>query len=100
MSLLLPTLRADFALCETCHYESAEPLQCPISTFGGTADARISEAELNAWQDHTASRFDVHLFPGDHFYMHKVRPQFLRTLVGTLLQSVGRPTSELAWPLD
>src|SRR5262245_34574163 len=38
MQLLLPVLRADFAVCETYTYTEEPPLECPISVFGGLQD--------------------------------------------------------------
>ena len=38
MQLFLPLLRADLALHETYSYIADEPLDCPISAFGGVED--------------------------------------------------------------
>ena len=38
MQLMLPLLRADFAVCQTYAYATEPPLSCPISAFGGMAD--------------------------------------------------------------
>src|SRR5215510_2889958 len=35
VSLLVPTLRADLAMCETYAYNDEPPLACPISVYGG-----------------------------------------------------------------
>ncbi|MGH2506509.1 MAG: thioesterase II family protein [Ktedonobacteraceae bacterium] len=80
MQLLLPTLRADFTLCETYTYDPQEPLACPIAVFGGTEDDKITSAELQAWHDQTQNAFVLHMLPGDHFFIHSTRELLLRTL--------------------
>src|SRR5581483_5937898 len=49
MELLLPQLRADFALVETYHYVAQKPLSCPISAFGGWQDTEVGEERIAAW---------------------------------------------------
>lgn len=70
MALLLPRLRADFQMLETYLYSPAPPLTCPISAFGGTNDLSISRHMLDSWRIHTTSTFDLHFFPGGHFFIH------------------------------
>lgn len=70
LQLLTPILRADFAVCETYVYRPEPPLACPISAYGGLADAYVSREELEAWQEQTASRFSLRVFAGDHFYLN------------------------------
>lgn len=82
MTLLLPTLRADFAACETrCHTEE-EPLPCGISAFCGTADPEAGFAGAAAWRHHTRGTFRTAMLPGGHF--------FLRTAQRALLREVAR----------
>ncbi|MHB1685047.1 MAG: thioesterase II family protein [Bacilli bacterium] len=40
MSLVIPTLRADFQLSKSYHYCEEEPLTCPITVFVGEEDKR------------------------------------------------------------
>ena len=68
LGLLLPGLRADFALWETYRWEEAEPLACPITAFGGTRDGQVDEAELEGWRRHTSGAFAVRMFEGGHFF--------------------------------
>ncbi len=69
MELFLPLLRADKRLCETYIYDPDDPLDCPISAFGGSEDQEVSREELAAWRDQTRSMFNMQLFPGDHFFL-------------------------------
>ncbi|MDY7076349.1 MAG: thioesterase II family protein [Chloroflexota bacterium] len=84
MELLLPILRADFAVCETYVYEADEPLDCPISAFGGLQDEYVSRENLAAWHEQTSASFSLRMFPGDHFYLNTERLFLLRALAQEL----------------
>lgn len=71
LDLMLPLLRADFALCETYAYQPSSRLNCSISVFGGLDDVHISRSDLLAWQDQTARAFTLRMFPGDHFFLRE-----------------------------
>jgi medium-chain acyl-[acyl-carrier-protein] hydrolase len=71
MELLVPGLRADFAMLEGYRNEAAAPLTCPIIACGGATDPHASRAELEAWKRETSNRFSVHLFSGGHFYLQQ-----------------------------
>ena len=69
LQLLLPILRADFAVCETYEYAPEAPLSCPIVAFGGKDDADAPEEDIAAWSHQTTGSFSQRMFPGDHFYL-------------------------------
>jgi len=50
MEIMLPVLRADFAVYETYLYSTEPPLNCPISAFGGLQDHEVSDSDLEAWR--------------------------------------------------
>jgi len=89
MEFLLPLLRADFALFETYRYLADEPLTCPITAFGGLNDRKATEAEIEQWRAMTVNRFEMQLFPGDHFYLNTQREELLRVITATLEQLRG-----------
>jgi surfactin synthase thioesterase subunit len=62
-------LRADFAVCETYRYLAGEPLQCPISAFGGDADAEVNSENLKLWRVQTSASFRARVFDGGHFFL-------------------------------
>jgi medium-chain acyl-[acyl-carrier-protein] hydrolase len=80
MDIVLPSLRADFALYESYKYSWGPPLNCPISTFGGLTDKRVNHDDLEAWRDQTTASFSIRMFPGDHFFLKTNQPLLLRTL--------------------
>ena len=63
MELMLPLLRADFALSESYIYRPVEPLECPLSVYGGTQDAEVTRAQLEAWRELTTGSLLSALLP-------------------------------------
>jgi medium-chain acyl-[acyl-carrier-protein] hydrolase len=82
MELVLPNLRADFAVCETYAYTPEAPLDCPVTAFGGRDDVEVSRADLAAWRAQTRGAFKIRQFAGDHF--------FLNTLTNRVVQAMLR----------
>jgi medium-chain acyl-[acyl-carrier-protein] hydrolase len=80
MQIMLPILRADFAVYETYVYSAELPLNCPISTFGGLQDRRVSRGDIEAWRDQTSSSFSLRMFDGDHFFLNTTQPLLLQAL--------------------
>ncbi|WP_308258698.1 thioesterase II family protein [Saccharothrix obliqua] len=80
MSLLLPTLRADFAVVRGYRYRPDPPLPCPVTACGGVDDPEVGRADLAAWAGHTASSFDLRMFPGGHFYLRDSAAALLRVV--------------------
>jgi medium-chain acyl-[acyl-carrier-protein] hydrolase len=80
MDIVIPSLRADFALYESYRYSAGPPLNCPISTFGGLSDQKVSHRDLEAWRDQTTVSFSIRMFPGDHFFLKTTQPLLLRAL--------------------
>jgi medium-chain acyl-[acyl-carrier-protein] hydrolase len=78
MEIMLPVLRADFAVYETYVYSTDPPLNCPISAFGGVDDRRVNYSDLEAWRTQTNLSFSLRMFPGDHFFLKD--PLLLRVL--------------------
>ena len=90
MQLILPLLRADFAVCETYEYSISEPLALPISVFGGLEDTGVSHEQLAAWSEHTRSSFKLRMVPGDHFFLNSARVSILAAISEDLQQALGR----------
>jgi len=80
MDIVLPSLRADFALFESYRYLSGPSLNCPISAFGGLSDQRVSRDDLEAWRDQTTVSFTIRMFPGDHFFLKSTQSLLLQVL--------------------
>ncbi|HEV7374817.1 MAG TPA: alpha/beta fold hydrolase [Pyrinomonadaceae bacterium] len=89
MQLMLPILRADFAVCETYTYRNGSILNCPITAFGGLQDRRLYRSDIKAWRAETNSSFSMHMFPGNHFFLHTAAPLLLPMLNAELNRLVS-----------
>jgi medium-chain acyl-[acyl-carrier-protein] hydrolase len=95
MELLLPVLRADFAVCESYVYANEEPLDCSITALGGNDDGRVSREELLAWRAQTRNSFSMHQFPGNHFFIQTAQMLVLRVLAQTFNQVLRRGRADV-----
>ena len=80
MDIVIPLLRADFALYETYVYSAEPPLNCPISAFGGFQDSKVTRSDLEAWRDQTTGAFSMRMLPGDHFFLNTTQPLLIQML--------------------
>jgi medium-chain acyl-[acyl-carrier-protein] hydrolase len=86
LDLMLPTIRADFELCDTYEYHPEPPLECPMTIYGGLEDQEVEAGRLAAWSEMTVGACEIRMFPGDHFYINSLRSIFLQTFAGDLLR--------------
>jgi len=84
MQLLLPTLRADFAINETYVYTHDMPLGAPITAFGGEHDDEVSVQDVAAWRTQTRSAFKLNILPGKHFFIHNEQDLLLQLIAQDL----------------
>jgi medium-chain acyl-[acyl-carrier-protein] hydrolase len=86
MDLMLPTIRADFELCETYEYHPEPPLECPMTIYGGLEDHKVEAGRLVAWSEMTVGACDLRMFPGGHFYFNSPQSIFLQAFADDLLR--------------
>lgn len=86
LDLMLPTIRADFELCETYEYHPEPPLECSMTIYGGLEDREVEADRLAAWSEMTVGACEVRMFPGGHFYLNSLQATFLQTFTGDLLR--------------
>jgi medium-chain acyl-[acyl-carrier-protein] hydrolase len=84
LEVVMPTIRADFAVCETYAYRPENPVPCAISAYGGQQDRMVQQGHLAAWRRHTQTAFGARIFPGAHFFLFTERRQFMRELSAEL----------------
>jgi surfactin synthase thioesterase subunit len=89
LELLLPTLRADYAVCEKYTCSAKAMLRCPMGVFGGAGDAKVPEQDLRAWCAETSASCNVKLFEGGHFFIHSHREALLQTIADELSVCIG-----------
>ncbi|MET1074474.1 MAG: alpha/beta fold hydrolase [Umezawaea sp.] len=66
--MFLPVLRADLKALEGYRPDGG-PVACPLVALTGDADDRVPIDDAAAWAGHTSGGFDLHVFPGGHFYL-------------------------------
>ncbi|MTJ79452.1 MAG: thioesterase [Telmatospirillum sp.] len=97
--LLLPAIRSDYRLIET--YRPAPVRAClptPIRAFVGRDDTELTAAQAADWSTFCSGGFQLHQFPGGHFYIK----QYSSRVVTTLMDLMGCPcccTSPITSPL-
>jgi medium-chain acyl-[acyl-carrier-protein] hydrolase len=84
MAMLLPLLRADFAVYETYKVRDEPPLDIPFSVLGGLNDEDATRDELDAWRAHTTRAFVLRMFPGNHFFLNTERTRLLTSVLQDL----------------
>jgi medium-chain acyl-[acyl-carrier-protein] hydrolase len=86
LQMFLSMLRADLTLLETYQYTDDVPLECPVSVFGGLQDTTVTQEQLFAWREQTKARFDLKMFPGDHFFVQSSK----LTIAQAMKEDLGR----------
>lgn len=86
LALFLNNLKSDFEIFEKWQYIPEEPFSIPISVFGGTSDREIQYSDLEAWKEHTTSKFAVHMINGDHFFIQSQQATLLSLLSQKILE--------------
>ena len=86
MMLVLPAIRADFALVADYRYSGSAPLAIPLTVMAGLADPHTSTEQVLGWRDETSGPCQARWFPGDHFFIQSDRAAVLRGLNEALAQ--------------
>jgi surfactin synthase thioesterase subunit len=69
LRMILPAIRSDYQAIETYRCDPATAVRAPISALTGDNDPKTSLDEAEDWRRHTTGAFDLHVFPGGHFYL-------------------------------
>lgn len=67
LAMVLPAVRADFAVREDYRYRAEEPLDVPITVIASTKDPRAPLRQQRHWTAQSAAASAVVEIPGDHF---------------------------------
>jgi len=78
--LLLPTIRAEFAMASNYRHQPVEPFPFPISSFIGDLDPWVSAEDAVGWAEFTRGGFSNHVRKGSHFLMADDREYILQTI--------------------
>lgn len=86
VGLLIPAFRADLRMMDRYVrlHSPQPPLDIPITVLGGQADPLVDQTNLAEWRSHTSAGFSVHMFSGDHFYIHAQRDAVWKVVAAEL----------------
>jgi medium-chain acyl-[acyl-carrier-protein] hydrolase len=93
--LYLPALRADIAAVSRHRPTAATPFECPVHVLGGISDQTASRDSLEAWSREAVGHFNVHMFPGGHFFVQTARAAVLELLMSELSKTVDKEASRI-----
>lgn len=88
LALLLPTIRADFAMAETYRYRPGPALDVPITALAGRADAHRTPEQVEGWALETSGSFSACWFEGGHFFLNPCRTQVIDLVLSRLRDPV------------
>lgn len=84
MRITLDTLGADYRVCRSFEYVSADmPLPMPLHVFAGRQDD-IDAARVEAWSAHAGGAFSLDWFDGGHFFIRQHEAAVLAALARRL----------------
>ncbi|MFF8960076.1 thioesterase II family protein [Streptomyces sp. NPDC014894] len=69
LRMVLPAIRTDYTAIENYRAAADDRIDTPITVLTGDADPRTSREEADAWKGHTTGEYDIHRFPGGHFFL-------------------------------
>jgi surfactin synthase thioesterase subunit len=78
--LLLPTVRADFALTAAYRHQPEPAWDVPFTCFAGLDDPYVSCDDATAWGNYTRRAFRLHWRPGAHFLVVEDRDFIVSTI--------------------
>ena len=87
LDFVLPTLRADFTICDTYHFLPEEPLDCAFVLCAGSNDPEALTPDVAAWRAQTTQSCQVREFTGNHFFLQSQRDLLLET-IATIIHSL------------
>ncbi|WP_330257007.1 alpha/beta fold hydrolase [Nocardia sp. NBC_00565] len=92
MRAYFPGMRADLALYENYRYTPEAALDCPITTYIGTADHTTTAEHIHAWRAETAGPYAAVEFRGDHLFLRTHLDELVADIAARLntVGSVGR----------
>lgn len=94
MAIVLPCLRADFAMLHAYNYRPGMALKPALHVLAGREDSRVEPEHLVNWSQESAQFSGIHWFDGGHFFVHEQEAAVVKTLVSLLTSpaaSAARP---------
>ncbi|GAB2331943.1 alpha/beta fold hydrolase [Streptomyces griseoincarnatus] len=83
LDVLLPMIRADFALIEQYSYVPGLQLDCPVRAWCGAGDPEVQPEDMARWAEQTTGPFELTVLPGGHFFLTDHHQQVVKTVLRT-----------------
>ena len=80
LQFVLPTLRADFALCDSYPFTPGPALDCPLALIAGRHDQEVNPQDMQPWQTHTLHPARLVTLDAGHFFL-KTHPEAVFDLI-------------------
>ncbi|KOX11123.1 MULTISPECIES: thioesterase II family protein [unclassified Streptomyces] len=84
LQMILPALRADYRAVETYRRTPGPRLGFPFVALTGDEDPRVTPEEARTWSQETDGPFELHVYPGGHFYLVAQQQAVLSRIEATL----------------
>ncbi|MEU9117243.1 alpha/beta fold hydrolase [Streptomyces sp. NPDC048483] len=84
LRMVLPAIRSDYRAAETYRYSPGPRLAAPIQAHTGVDDPKATLDEVRAWEEHTDASFEMHTYPGGHFYLNDQAPRVIDAVSRTI----------------
>ena len=91
MQLLLPSLRADFALASQYAYRQREPLSVPMNVLAGRQDTATDPQNVGPWARETTGACSMRWFDGDHFFIDTHRQDVAKFVCAEVMRLLPCP---------
>ncbi|MGW2103029.1 thioesterase II family protein [Streptomyces olivaceoviridis] len=95
LEMILPALRADYRAVETYRRAPGPRLNCPFVVLTGDTDPRVTPEEARTWDQETDGPFELHVYPGGHFYL-VAQQQAVVARIEAALRRLGPGTGAVA----
>ncbi|MFJ5546217.1 thioesterase II family protein [Streptomyces sp. NPDC093225] len=80
LRMVLPAIRSDYTAIENYRAAPDDTVNADITVLTGESDPRTSREEAQAWEAHTTGGFDIHRFPGGHFFLAQQQAHVLKII--------------------
>ena len=90
MQIVMPALRADFALIGNYRLPADKRTTVNITAFAGAQDATVPVSSVAAWRGMTSGSFELHVLAGDHFFLNRSLPAMADVITSRLEKSFRR----------
>lgn len=84
MDMVLPAIRADFAMAEQYAYLPAPALRMPVTVLAGASDHAMSAAQAQGWAKETSAECRIRWYDGGHFFLDQHLPAVARCILSDL----------------